>query len=469
MDKNILQFAVLLRKAGLRVSHSEVAEALRAITLTGIDRVTFFNALSATLIKEQTDMRVFEKIFEYYFNPEFMGDDCSRFGPMIKADPKTTCQGNDIVPGRGKGRTTGFGQGRGLAAAAVDNFVQVIQAGIPEEMSALVKKGVAGLGRLDEEDLEDMKNAIRQVKVFLEWNMGIYKLENAACELDEKTWLVWQERLKTLEDMLYREMEKRLIIELGTSALEKVLARENINQLDFYRLSSQQTAEIRKKIGKIAHKLASRLSFRQKRSKRGQIDLARTIRRSMSYGGVPIKPAYRDHYPTRPEFVVLFDLSGSVKVFSEFILQLVYSIQSRYIHVRSFVFVDTPDEITGYFQNREIEDGIKDIYNLAKYSKTAFSDYGQMFIDFNEKYLEVLNKKTTLLIIGDARNNYHRDHADCFRNMCQEVRKTIWLNPEPVESWDTEDSLISLYGGLCDQVFECRNLEQLDRVARKII
>ncbi|WP_418792446.1 VWA domain-containing protein [Phosphitispora sp. TUW77] len=472
MDKNILQFARLLRKAGIKVSHSEVMEALRALALTGIEKHTFFNILSATLIKEQADMRVFEKIFELYFSPEVMRagySDYSRSVSLINSKPTTARKGCDMIPGTEKGRTTGFGQGRGLATAEVENFVQVIQAGVHEEMLALVKKGVEGIGELFEEDLEDTKDTIRQVKIFLEWNMGVYKLESTACDVDEKTRFIWQDRLKSLEDMLHKEIEKKLITEFGAIALEKVLARENINQLDFYKLSSMQVAEIKQKISKLAYKLASRVSLRKKRSKRGQLDLARTIRKSMSYGGVPIKPAYRNHHPTRLEMVILFDLSSSVKIFSEFILQLVYSIQNKFIHVRSFVFVDTPDEITGFFINREIEDGIKDVYNLAKFSKTPFSDYGQMFKDFNEKYLDILNKKVTLLIIGDARNNYHRDHADCLLRMCQEAKKTIWLNPEPAEKWDEEDSLISLYGVMCDQVFECRNLDQLEMVSRKII
>jgi hypothetical protein len=310
---------------------------------------------------------------------------------------------------------------------------------------------------------------VRQVKVFLEWNMGTYELEKEAPLVNEEIWLIWQERLMELEEILYRELEQAMVSELGSEALETVLIRENVNQLDFYRLSVPQVAEIRKKISKLAHKLASRLSFRHKKAKHGKIDLYRTIRKSMAYGGVPISPAFRDRYPTRPQIVVLCDLSGSVKVFSEFMLQLVYSIQSRFVHVRSFVFVDTPDDVTGYFQNREIADGIRDIYNWARFSKTAFSDYGLVFIDFWGKYRDVLDKKTTLIIIGDARNNYNKEHADYFQKICGEVRKTVWLNPEPAENWDMEDSIMSVYGRHCSQVFECRNLEQLDRVVRRII
>lgn len=483
MDRKILEFAALLRRAGIRVSHSEVADCLKGLSMTGLDREMFYHTLTAALVKDQADLPTFNKVFDYYFDPDFFGhrqDAAARWPELIlpfligghcngDGSDENGCTGDDPVIGTDQGRSTGFGHGQGLATAAVENFMQVIKIGDSGEMSQLVKRGVASLGEIKEEDLLDMKNAIRQVKVFLEWNMGASKLEQEAGQNNEAELLKWQERLSQLEEMLYRELEKVLINRLGVDALNTILARENINELDFYSLSAPQTAEIKKKISKLAHKLATRLSFRQKRAMRGKVDLQRTIRKSMATGGVPIRPAYRDRYPTRPEIVVLCDLSGSVKIFSEFMLQLMYSIQSRFLHVRTFVFVDTPDEVTELMRNREIEEGVREIYNKAKFSKTAFSDYGGMFIDFCQKYMDALTKKTTLIIVGDARNNYQREHQDYFQQMAAEVKKVIWLNPEPVERWDREDSIMSVYALFCSQIFECRNLQQLDVVARKLI
>ncbi len=485
MDRNILEFATLLRKAGVKVSHSEVADSLQALSLAGLEKGVFYDSLAVTMVKDWSDFNIFDKIFNYYFDPEFFGhrEEALKRWPklMLPLQGESGCSGSDPVSGKGRsqdsehdagtdrGRSTGFGQGQGLATAAIDDFMQVVKIGCHEDMADIVKKGVKSLGAIREEDLRDMKAAVRQVKVFLEWNMGVYRLEREACEVDESVSLKWQERLTEMEEMLYRELEKAIINQLGQEALDTILFRENLNEIDFYSISAPQTAEIKKKISKLAHKLATRLSFRRRRAKHGKIDLPKTIRKSMATGGVPIKPAFRDRYPTRPEIVILCDISGSVRIFSEFMLQLVYSIQNRFVHVRSFVFVDTPDEVTQYMHNREIEDGIRDIYNKARFSKTAFSDYGQMFIEFCENYLAVLNKKTTLIVIGDARNNYHRAHTDYYQKMCEEVKKVIWLNPEPSENWDNEDSIMSVYGPFCHQVFECRNLQQLDRVARKII
>lgn len=483
MDKKILEFATLLRRAGVSVSHAEVAECLKALAMTSLDRDTIYLTMTAVFVKDQADMPTFEKVFAYYFDPDFFAhqETLAKLRPELihplvpgnccsnDDSAQSTCSGNDPVPGQELGRSTGFGHGQGLATAAIENFVQVIKIGNSGEMAQLVRTGIASLGQMKEEDLQDTKNAVRQVKVFLEWNMGAHKLEQEAGPTDAAELLKWQERLAQLEQMLYRELEKELINQLGMDALNSILVRENINELDFYRLSVPQTAEIKKKISKLAHKLAARLSFRQKRAMWGKVDLQRTIRKSMATGGVPIRPAYRDRYPTKPEIVVLCDLSGSVKIFSEFMLQLMYSIQSRFVHVRTFVFVDTPDEVTEFLKNKEIEEGIREIYNQGRFSKTAFSDYGQMFMDFCQKYLAVLNKKTTLIVVGDARNNYHREHQDYFQKMADEVQKVIWLNPEPIERWDKEDSVMSVYALCCSQVFECRNLQQLDGVARRLL
>ncbi len=479
MDGKILEFAILLRKAGINVSHSEVADCLQALKMIELEKESFYNTLACSMIKDYSDLHIFDKIFYYFFHPDFFAHKKefytdTEFSVQHGSDEEGgecsgSCTGSDTISSSDSDRSTGFGQGQGLATSAVDTFVQIIKLGDPQEMDRMIKKGIESLGKIREDDLKDMKETIRQVKVFLEWNMSVNRLEKESVNEEETVKIEWQERLQDLEELLLRELERKTINELGTNALETILVRENLKDLDFYRLSSHQAAEMKRKISKIGHRLASRLSFRQKRAKRGNIDLRRTIRKSMNTGGVPVRPAYRNRFPSRPQLVVLCDLSGSVKVFSEFMLQLVYSIQTRFIHVRSFVFVDTPDEITEYFRNNEIEEAIRDIYNKAKFAKVPFSHYGETFLDFCNKYSDVLDKKATLVIIGDARNNYHTDHADYFQQMSSLVKRVIWLNPEPREKWDKEDSIMSVYGRFCSDVYECRNLVQLDRLARKLI
>lgn len=478
MDKTILQFAILLRKAGIQVSHSEVGECLKSLSLVGIEKPLFYFVLLSTLIKDHADYAVFDKVFHYYFQPDFFGhrNQQSRLPGLFAVPDEAAfgCKGNDRdgedMLGGGEGnRSTGFGRGRRSATASMENLVQVIKLGDVDEMTRMIRQGINSLGKIQEADLDNMNEPIRQVKVFLEWNMGVDRLERESANLEENTRLTWQEHLKKMEEILYREMEKTLINEFGEKALDTVLVRENINELDFFQLSSPQVNEIKKKITKLAHRLSTKLAFRYKRAHRGKVDLARTIKTVVAYGGVPIRLAFRDKCPTRPEFVILCDVSGSVKLFSEFMLQLVYSIQTRFLSVRSFVFVDIPDEATHFLRNREIEDGIREMYNRGKFSMSAFSDYGRVFIEFHNKYFDLISHKTTLLILGDARNNYNQGFAEVFQKLCHQAKRVIWLNPEPQENWDREDNIMSVYGASCTQVFECRNLKQLEVLARRII
>ncbi len=467
MEEKILEFARLLRQAGVKTSISEVLDCLRGLQCLNMDRDTFYHTLLATLVKDQADYRVFAKLFEYFFAPDYYGHKLTVTGQADLQEAKPACCG-DNMPGNGD-KSTGLGQSNMRAGIPTgDRLVQIIKLGNPEMMAQAVSEAVARLGPLEEKHL-DMTETIKQVKIFLEWHMGVNRLELMFDQVDEETWLKWQSRLADMEERLQREVEKSLLATFGERALGILLTRENLNQLAFYQLAKPQVAEMRKKISKFAHRLASRASFREKRAKRGRIDLQGTIRKSMATGGVPVKPAFKDRKPSKPELVVLCDISGSVRLFSEFMLQLVYSIQSRFVHVRSFVFVDTVDEVTAYFRNREVAEAICEMYNQAFFSKTGFSNYGDAFIDFFEKHGNILNKKTTLIILGDARNNYHRDHADYLARISGLVKKIIWLNPEPPEKWEREDSILHIYGQFCHQVFECRNLSQLEWVAGKIL
>lgn len=467
MEGKILEFARLLRQAGLKISVSEVMDCLRGLEGLDIDRAAFYNTLLATMIKDQADYGAFAKLFDYFFAADFYGHRQDPAGVLKPGEPCGSCSGNDL-PGDGD-KTTGMGQGNmrpGIPTG--DRMMQLIKIGSPDMMSQAAREAVASLGPIEEKHL-NMEETIKQVKVFLEWYMGVNRLEKMADQVDEETWLNWQARLEEMEKMLQRELEKVLLAEFKDRALGLILTRENLNELDFYQLAKPQVTEIRKKISKFAHRLATRVSYREKRARRGRVDLQGTIRKSIATGGTPIKPAYKDRVPSKPEIVILCDISGSVRLFSEFMLQLVYSIQDRFLHVRSFVFVDTVDEITEYFRNREVAEAIRDMYNHAFFSKTGFSNYGESFIDFHDQYGNVLNKKTTLVILGDARNNYHRDHSDYLMKIRDRVKKVIWLNPEPAERWDKEDSIMRIYGTLCNQVFECRNLAQLEWVAGKIL
>ncbi|HAA89998.1 MAG: Uncharacterized protein XD63_0791 [Thermoanaerobacterales bacterium 50_218] len=274
---------------------------------------------------------------------------------------------------------------------------------------------------------------------------------------------------ETMKKILLEIFEKRV----GVDIVEQTLGSFNPDQMEFYHLDKPElyqveVEEIKRRIAKLARKLASRYARRYRKAKHGRIDLRRTISRAMNTGGIPIHLKYRKRIISKPEIVLLCDVSGSVAVFSEFMLQLVYTIQNKFRAVRSFLFIDVVDEVTDYFLRNTVEEAIDEAFARANFAFSGFSDYGRVFAMFVNKYLSTVSPKSTVIILGDARNNGYPDDRKFLEKIRNHVRRVLWFNPQPQEQWDKEDSIMSIYAQYCDQVFECRNLKQLEKAVEAI-
>ena len=472
MESTVLYFVRQLRRSGVRVTLAEILDCFQALTLVEWDREIFHITLQATLVKAPRDLAVFDKLFQLVFQRDFfMQEQTGETGS--KPGSGAPCQGRDkeSAEGLSKGDGTGTGgarNGKYRPGAMAQRMVQLIQAGSPEAMLDFVGEGIAGLGPLTEEHLLNQQDALRVIKVFLEWKTGEWELEKLAGGAEEQDILVWQQSLQELEELLQLRWEQALLSNFGDSAMEVITERINLQELDFYRLNHNQIAEMKAIITRLAHKLATRVSRRYVRAKSGQPDLARTMRKAMATGGIPVFLAFRRKKPAKPELVVFCDLSGSVAVFSEFMLQLVYSMQQKFRHVRSFVFVDTIEEISPYFSRLEIEDALVQVYNQAKFSKTGFSHYGETIQAFWQLYSDAVTRNTTVIVLGDARNNYQKPDLESWLRIRERAKKVIWLNPEPIGRWNKEDSIMDTFAPACSQVMECRNLTQLEQVTRNL-
>ncbi|MEW6058525.1 MAG: VWA domain-containing protein, partial [Bdellovibrionota bacterium] len=171
----------------------------------------------------------------------------------------------------------------------------------------------------------------------------------------------------------------------------------------------------------------------------------------------------------KPQVVILCDVSDSVRNVSRFMLQFVYSVQDLYARVRSFIFVADLGEVTRLFEDNEIHAAIDlslrgNIINIY-----AHSDFGRAFRTFHRDYLSIVNKRTTVIVLGDARNNYNLPHEWVLRDIQQRAKQVFWLNPESRLTWGFGDSEMDRYAPHCDLVEECRNLNQLYRVIDKLV
>jgi uncharacterized protein with von Willebrand factor type A (vWA) domain len=275
----------------------------------------------------------------------------------------------------------------------------------------------------------------------------------------------FENRIDKMKKEIEAEIRRRLVADRGVEAMAKTLRKPLPEDVDFMHASREELLGLRKAMYPLTRKLAVRLARKRRHGRKGPLDFRATVRKSLSYGGVPADPQFRYPRPAKPEIFVIADISGSVAAFARFTLQLVYAISGQFSRVRSFVFIDGIDEVTRFFEG--VEDISEAIHRVNTEADVVWvdghSDYGHAFEVFWEKYGREIGPKTTVIILGDARNNYHASQSWVISEINKKSRHLYWLNPEPRAYWDTGDSIVGEYGAHCDGIYECRNLRQLEK------
>ncbi|TSE00025.1 VWA domain-containing protein [Skermania sp. ID1734] len=266
------------------------------------------------------------------------------------------------------------------------------------------------------------------------------------------------------------ETKRRTAERQGKERVANYGVPRQADEVDFLRASQDELAQLKRSVQTLARLLASRLAARRRRARRGEIDLRKTLRMSMSTGGVPIKLATRKPHPGRPELVILCDVSGSVSGFSNFTLLLVHALREQFSRVRIFAFIDSVDEVTRFFDpGADLTDAMRRILNetrLIRYD--GHSDYGTAFGGFADHFADVVTSRSSLLILGDARNNYRDPNLAALRELVGAAKHAYWLNPEPRNQWGTGDSAADRYADEIE-MHECRNAKQLTGVVAGLL
>ncbi|CAB4649085.1 MAG: hypothetical protein GM46_4275 [actinobacterium acAcidi] len=471
-------FIVELRNAGLPVSLTENLDAMEAVKEIPLeDRQAFKYALGATLVKSNSHWRAFETIFEVYFSlrgAEYNITDGESDTPgELGRDEQDSQQ-----PGEGRGQSGGMD---GLTPEELAQMLmQALMNGDQAMMRALAKQAVqrfAGMepGRpvggtyylyrtLRNLDLDNMLEKLMQANKDSA-QQDLTKLEERL-EKDE-----FESRIEQFKQEVEAEIRRKLVADRGAEAMAKTLRKPLPEDVDFMHASREEMQSLKKALQPLTRKLAAKLARKRRHGRKGPLDFRNTVRHSLSYGGVPADPKFKYPRPAKPELMVVADISGSVAAFARFTLMLVYAIQGQFSKVRSFVFIDGLDEVTSYFKNTEdISEAIHRVNTEADVVWVdGHSDYGHAFEVFWEKYGKDINAKTTILLLGDARNNYHAAQSWVVKEMQKRGRHVYWLNPEPKSYWNTGDSIVGEYGTFTDGVYECRNLRQLEGFVEKLV
>ncbi|MCU1453933.1 MAG: hypothetical protein JWN46_2079 [Acidimicrobiales bacterium] len=466
-----------LREAGLPVSLTENLDAMEAVRHIPLeDREAFKYALAATLVKNNAHWRSFETVFEVYFS--LRGRQYA-IGDEDGADLADLLEEMDGQQGdmEGQGQQGGSGGDALSPEELAELLYQAMMKGDDALMRAIARQAVkrfAGMepGRpvggtyylyrtLRNLDLDNLLEKLMQQAHAKSADDGapLSPLEERL-ERDE-----YEIRIEKLKKEIEAEIRRRLVADRGVEAMAKTLRKPLPEDVDFMHASREEMVNLRKALFPLTRRLAVRLARKRRHGRRGPLDFRRTVRASLSYGGVPAEPKFRHPRPHKPEIFVIADISGSVAAFARFTLMLVYAISGQFSKVRSFVFIDGIDEVTSYFEG--VEDVTEAVHRVNTEADVVWvdghSDYGHAFEAFWNKWGKEIGPKTTVMILGDARNNYHASQSWVVKEMQHRARHVYWLNPEPRSYWDTGDSIVGDYAAHCDGAFECRNLRQLER------
>ncbi len=459
-----------LREAGLPVSLTENLDAMEAVQHIPIeDREAFKYALAATLVKNHAHWRAFETLFEVYFSlrgKEFALDPDQLDELLEQLEDGETPE----MPGAGQ---DGAGGSQMSPEELAEMLYQSLMKGDQGMMRAVARQSVkrfAGMepGRpvggtyylyrtLRQLDLDSVMDRLMQ-QAHEDAPEDLSPLEERL-EKDE-----FEHRIDDLKKEIEAEIRRRLVADRGVEAMAKTLRKPLPEDVDFMHASREEMANLRRAIYPLTRRLAVRLARKRRHGRKGPLDFRSTVRHSLSYGGVPAEPKFRYPKPSKPEIFVIADISGSVASFARFTLHLVYAISNQFSKVRAFVFIDGLDEVTRFFeQTEDIADAVHRVNTEADVVWVdGHSDYGHAFEVFWQQYGKDVGPKTTVMILGDARNNYHSSQSWIIKEMEHRARHVYWLNPEPRSYWNTGDSIVGEYGIHCDGVFECRNLRQLE-------
>lgn len=453
------EFIAALRGAGLAVSVAEDIDSAQALGVVDLlDRDQLRAAYAAALVKRHTHRPAFDTLFDLYF-PARVG----ATEPPPPADPDHA--------------SATFRRDDPDLVAFREQLAQALRDGDEQRLTQLAREGVGRFGgvagRLP--GVQTWSSYAAQTRIspqtllagLLEQVLG-GAMQDGLAERTARTMLT--SRIDRFRAMLDTEVQRRLAEETGRERVAKSAVKPSVDRIDLLSATRTDLAAIRREIQPLARRLAARLAIEHRHGRRGQLDFRRTIRRSLSAGGIPIDTAHRPRRPHKTDLVILCDVSESVTAFAHFTLLLVYALREQFSRVRVFAFVDDLDEVTDFF--RPGADVVESVTRLAAEAKVrgwyGRTDYGRAFGLFRERHLDAVSTRTSLLVLGDARSNYGDPALPALRDVVARARRAYWLNPERRSAWDTGDSVAEDFGRIMP-MFECRNLAQLAGFVRDLV
>ena len=480
VDSTLVDFVKALRNADLKVSPAETLDAMQCMDLVGYqDRRFLKDSLAMVLAKTTDEKDAFETCFNRFFTADKFRQETTDEFEGGKGDD--SFDDGDLDDDSSGNQQSGKGGGQGGGKGAGEQQAEEEIAGLPptSTLGKLLLQGsraelmiqIAESGRAVE---------VNQIVVFTQKGlytrkimdaMGLKGLQDEIGELQTRAGKPEQQlagRLKVARDQLRERVRDYVERQFFLHADEqgKQLREELLKKVKLSSLEKRNFKDVQEIVLKMAKKLIAIHSKRRKTYKRGQLDVRKTLRHNMQYDGMFFDLRWKASKVDRPKVMCICDVSGSVSNYSRFLLMFLYSLASILPKARSFAFSSDLGEVTRLFEDSSLEDALSK--TMRDYGNGS-TDYGRMFQDFKNHCMDDVNNKTTIIILGDARNNYGDARAEILREMYDKAKRVIWLNPEPRSSWAVGDSEMKKYTPACHQAEVCNSLQHLERVVSNLL
>ena len=481
LEPRLVGLAGALRRHGVVTGTSDVVDAGRVMAVLGLaDRERLREGMAAALLRRGGQRQVYDDLFDLWF-PAALG---TRTG--VHADLTTPRD-----PADRRARAAALRDELAAALAAADELVlDTLAARVVAELGALPNDASTGgfssaraldalspevaiaaaLARLQDAGLDVAGGSGDGSGGSGGSGTGAGGIPTGRGFADRFTRDELRAAVAEFRRRVERESRRRNAEARGPERISRYAVRPPAEQTPFLLAGATEVQELRSTITPLAKKLASRMAAKRRRAARGEIDIRKTLRRSMSTGGVPIRPALRRRSPHRPDLVLLCDLSSSVAGFSRFTILLMQAMAGQFRRIRIFGFVNVCDELTETVLSAppgsDLTAAFTDTARMTRWHRN--SDYGTALVDFTDRYLDAVGHRTTVLILGDARTNNTEPRLDALAEIVARAKRVDWLNPESPSQWGAGDSVAHLYGQIVD-MHECANAVQLRQFVMRLM
>jgi uncharacterized protein with von Willebrand factor type A (vWA) domain len=445
MQAPLENFLRALRSSEVRVSPAEAIDAHRTVAAVGYgDRQLLKDALCVTLAKTQDEVDRFADCFDMFFSrDEFRSDRDGNSGAEDDPAPDP----NDLTADQPLAQMLLSGDG-GAMAQAMESAANQVGA---NNIRFFSQRGFFARRILDQMGLRDLERLIADLN---------RSEEESAAGLGERL----EQGRRLLLDEARQYVERQY--ELYARANGEQLRDEFLSETRLSALEQRDFDRMHRIVRRMARRLASRYSRRLKHAKRGRLDVRRTIRRSLPHDGIPFETIWKQDKIDRPRIVAICDVSRSVAAAARFLLLFLYSLNEVIAELRSFAFSDGLIEVSDILEHRDVEEAIPEVLRLIGYRPT---DYGKMLSDYDENFIDDLNRKTTVIILGDGRSNFTDPRVDLMRRLHDRSKAVIWLNPEPETFWGQGDSEMDRYRQFCHVAKTCSTVQDLERIIDDVL